>query len=107
MDALGVESFGTCHLEQGQQHVAAHLGGTGLARYTKSITATGDLYIESTLDLAQVFIKLAAEIGEAAVVGGLENDVPRNLCRIQSTSETTQQPDCLQAGREANLVMPL
>jgi hypothetical protein len=44
---------------------------------------TGDLNIEASLDLSQVFIKLAAKIGEAAVIGGLENNVPRNLDSIQ------------------------
>jgi hypothetical protein len=30
-----------------------------------------------------VFVKLAAKIGQAAVVGGLENDIPRYLDCIQ------------------------
>jgi len=34
--------------------------------------------------LSKVFIKLAAQVGEAAIIGGLEDDVPRNPDSIQN-----------------------
>jgi hypothetical protein len=83
--SLGIQTLVVRHLKQGQQHVAPCLGGAGLSGYAKAIAMTGNLNIEAFLDLSQMFIKLAAKIGEAAVVGGLENDVPRNLDSIQST----------------------
>jgi len=48
------------------------------------VTAAGDLDVQAALDLPQVFIKLTAEISQAAVIGGLEDYVPRNLDGIQS-----------------------
>ena len=70
------------------------------------IAATRDLNVESAFDLAQVFIKLTAEVCQAVVIGGLEDDVPRNLNRVQSALKTTQQPDSLQAGHGASLARP-
>jgi hypothetical protein len=49
----------------------------------KVVATTGYFNIEAAFDLAQVFIELAAQIGQAAVVGGLENDIPRYLDCIQ------------------------
>ena len=71
------------HVEQRMQYVAAKLGSTGLAGNAKVIAAACDLDIEAAFDLPQVFIELAAEIGQTGIVGGLENDVPRNLDCIQ------------------------
>jgi hypothetical protein len=36
-----------------------------------------------------VLIKLTAKIGQAAIVGGLENDVSRNLDSIQGDEKVT------------------
>jgi hypothetical protein len=47
------------------------------------ITAACDFNVEAAFDLPQVFIELAAKIGQTSVVGGLENDVPRYLDCIQ------------------------
>ena len=66
---------------------------------------TRDLDIETALDLAQVFVKLTAEVCQAVIVGGLENDVQRNLDSVQSILETTQRPDCLQAAHGGNSVV--
>jgi hypothetical protein len=83
MDALGIEALAIRHSEKPVQHIAAELGRARLAGDAKMVTTTGDLYIEAALDLPQVFVKLAAKIGQAAVVGGLENDIPRYLDCIQ------------------------
>jgi hypothetical protein len=47
------------------------------------VTTTGDFNIEAAFDLPQMFVELAAQICQAAVVGGLENDIPRYLDCIQ------------------------
>ena len=60
MDPLRVESFGICHLKKRQQYVATCLRGTGWTCNTESITATGNIDIESAFYLSQVFVKLAA-----------------------------------------------
>jgi len=83
--SLGIQALVVRHLKQGQQYVASNLSGTGLAGNSKAITMARNLNVEALLDLSQVFIKLTAKIGEAAVIGGLENNVPRNLDSIQST----------------------
>jgi hypothetical protein len=79
-----IEPFLTGHLEQLRQYVAAHFRGTGLPGNPETITTTRDFNVEAAFDLPQVFIKLTAEIGKAVVIGGLENQVPRNLDSIQN-----------------------
>ena len=78
-----VEKFTIRQLEQRFQHVATDLRRAGLSRYPKAVAATGDIHIEAAFDLPQVFVKLAAQIGQALIVGGLEDHVPRNLDGIQ------------------------
>ncbi len=85
MYSLRIQTLVVGHLEQGQQDITAYFGSAGFSGHPKTVATTGDLDIEATLDLSQVFIKLAAKIGEAAVIGGLENNVSRNLDSIQST----------------------
>ena len=84
MYTFGIEAFLVGHIEQLRQNVTTHLGRAGLSGNPETITATGDFDIEAAFDLPQVFIKLTAEIGKAVVIGGLENQVPRNLDSIQS-----------------------
>jgi hypothetical protein len=79
------------HLEQLRENVAANLGRTGTPGYAKAITAACDFDVEAAFDLPQMFIKLTAEIGKAVVVGGLENNVPRNL---DSTQNLIPKPLC-------------
>jgi len=55
-----------------------------LACHTKPVTAAGDFDIEAAFYLPQVFIKLTAKVRKAVIVGGLEDDIPRNLDSIQS-----------------------
>ncbi len=50
----------------------------------EAVTSTCDFDVEAALYLPQMFIKLAAKIGKAVVIGGLENDVSRNLYSTQN-----------------------
>lgn len=84
MNALGIEALVVSHSKQGTQYVAADLRSTGLSRYAKMVAAAGDIDIEAALDLPKVLIKLTAKIGQAVIVGGLQDYVPRNLDSIQS-----------------------
>ena len=73
--ALRIEAFLRRKFEQCFDDVAASLGCTRRTRDAKPIATTGDLDIQSSLDLSQVFVKLTAKIGQAVIIGGLENDV--------------------------------
>jgi len=84
MHTFGIETLAIGHFEKPGEHVAADLGSARLARDTKAIAATRDLDVEAAFDLPQVFIKLTAQVGEAVVIGGLENNVPRNLDSTQN-----------------------
>jgi hypothetical protein len=82
--SLRIEPFLTGHLEQARQYITANLGSTRSARNTKPITAAGDFDVQAAFDLPQVFIKLAAQVCKAAIIGGLEDKVPRNFDSIQN-----------------------
>ena len=83
MHAFRIEPFLVGHFEQSIKYVATNLGRAGLPGNPEKITATGDFDIEAAFDLPQVFIKLTAEVCKAAVIGWLEDYVPRNLDSIQ------------------------
>jgi hypothetical protein len=83
MHAFRIEFFLVSHFEQPGQDIATNLGSTRLTGNPKTITATGNFDIEAAFNLPQVFIKLAAKVGKAAVIGWLEDYVPRNLDSIQ------------------------
>ncbi len=63
------------------------MSSSGLPRNTKAIATTGDFDVQAAFDLPQVFIELAAQVGQAVIVGGLEDYVPRYLDSVQSTSK--------------------
>ena len=84
MHAFRIEPFLVSHVEQPGQDIATNLGSAWLPGNPKTITTTGDFDVEAAFNLPQVFIKLAAEVGKAAVIGWLEDDVPRNLDSIQN-----------------------
>jgi hypothetical protein len=84
MHAFRIQPFLVGHVEQPGQNIAANLGSARLSCNPKTITATGDFDVEAALNLPQVFIKLAAEICKAAIIGWLEDYVPRNLDSIQN-----------------------
>ena len=83
MHTFRVKTLTIRQLEQRLQHVATDLRRAGLSRYAKAIAAAGNIYVEAAFDLPQVFIELAAQVGQALVVSGLEDYVPRNLHSIQ------------------------
>ena len=76
MNALGVEALVTGQFEQGFEHIAANFRNTWPPRHAKVISPTGDFNVQSALNLAEVLVELAAEIGQTLIVGGLENDIP-------------------------------
>lgn len=84
MHALGIEPFTVCHVEQGFEYVTANLRSAWLACHPKAIPATGNFDIEAAFYLPQMFIELAAKVCKTIIVGGLEDDIPRNLDSIQS-----------------------
>ncbi len=84
MYALRVETLPIRHIKHGQQKVAADVGRTRSSGNTKLIATTRDLNAEAFFYLSKVFIKLTAQIRQAVIVGGLENNVPRNLDSIQN-----------------------
>ena len=83
MNAFRVQSFLVCHLEQRQQDIATNFRGTRTSGHPEAIAAAGYLDAKAAFNLSQVFIKLAAQIGQAVVIGRLEDYVPRNLDSIQ------------------------
>ena len=83
MHAFGIQAFRVRHIEQTVQHVTTELRGARLPGDTKMIATACDINIEAAFNLPQVFIELAAKIGQTSIVGGLENDVPRYLDCIQ------------------------
>ena len=83
MHALGIQSLAVGQVEQRQQDISSHLGGTGAASDTKAVAAAGNFDVEATFDLSQVFIKLTTQIGQAIVIGGLKDNIPKNPNSIQ------------------------
>jgi len=81
--ALGIQSLAAGQIEQRQQDVAADFGRAGSAGYPKAIPAAGNFDIESTFDLPKVFVELTAQVCETMVIGGLEDNVPKNPDSIQ------------------------
>ena len=84
MHALGIKALRGGKRKQRLQDVAAGTCCAGISGYSESIAATGDVDVEPALDLSKVFVELPAQVGEAVIVGGLENDVPADLYGVQN-----------------------
>lgn len=84
MYALCIKPFVISHFEQLVQDITADLRSAGMTCNTEDVTAAGDFNVEAAFDLPQVFIKLTAKVGKAIVIGGLEDNVPRNLDGAQN-----------------------
>jgi hypothetical protein len=82
--AFGVQALAIRQFEQRQQDVTTNLRGTGSTRDAKAIATAGDFDIQATFDLPEVFVKLATQIRQAVVIGGLEDNVPKNPDCVQS-----------------------
>ena len=99
MHPLRVEPLAPREYEQGFEYVAADARSTRVPGDPEAVSAAGDFDVEAALDLANVFVELAAEIGEPTVVGRLQDDVPGYVCGIQvelSTpcySDVDRQPE--------------
>ena len=76
MYALGVQAFVIGHVKERLEYVASNPRSTGITGDAKTISATGNFYVEAAFDLSNVLIKLTAEVGETTVVGGFQDDVP-------------------------------
>lgn len=83
MYALGIQSFVIGHCKQRQQDIAAHLSGTRFSCNSEAIAATRDVDLQTPFNLSQVFIKLTAKIGKAAIISRFEDDVPRDPGNVQ------------------------
>ena len=83
MHALRIERLATGKLEKGTNNLATNLGSTGISGYPEPVSTTGNLNVEATFDLSQVFVELPAEIGETIVIGRFQDDVLRYLYGVQ------------------------
>ena len=83
MYSFRIKSLIVGHIEKGVEHIAPDLRGTRLTGDAKMVPPACDFYIEAALDLPQVFIELATQIGQTSIIGGLENYVPRYLDCVQ------------------------
>ncbi len=84
MHALPIQPFTIGHLEKGTNDVPADLGGARITGDPEAISSAGYVDIEAAFYLPQVLIKLAAEVGQAVVIGGFQDDVLRYLYGVQS-----------------------
>ena len=83
---LKVDGLGGQHLRvrgdvEALQDLPAGAHRLALADETEEVAAVGDLDAQATLDLAQVAVELAGEVGEAAVVLWRETKVEGFGCR--------------------------
>jgi hypothetical protein len=101
VDAFRIETLVIGQLKKLGEHVTPDLCGAGSTCYAKTISAARNLYVEAAFDLPQMFIKLTAQVGKAVVIGGLENDVPRNL---DSTQNRYLEPLC--RGESVSVTVP-
>ena len=94
MHTLGIKVLATGQVEQRPQYIGALRRGLGLTGYTKAIASIGDIDTEASFDLPQVFVELAAEIGQPGIVGGLQDDVPDGIIRIQWLNDCPLVSSC-------------
>jgi hypothetical protein len=76
MNAFRVEMLTARQLKKRFEDITAEFCSARPARHSEMIATTGNFHVQSILDLSNVLIKLAAEIGKTLIVGGFENDVP-------------------------------
>ncbi len=56
-------------------HLFGAAGSRFVADYLEQVAAMIDLHAQAQLDLAQVFVERAAQVGQAGVVVGVEREV--------------------------------
>lgn len=75
MNMLGKQSLRACEFKKLTQHPLTGLCRAGASYDSEVIAAICDLDVESALDMSQMFIELAAEVGEPGVVFRLQHQV--------------------------------
>ena len=83
MHAFPIETFLAREFEQRLDNIGAELDCTRVSGDSKMTAATRDLDAEPVFDLSQVFVELAAKIGQAFIVGRFQDDVPGNVNSTQ------------------------
>ena len=83
MYALAVQPFTVSQFEKGSNDVHADLRGTRITGDPEAISSAGYVDLEAAFYLPQVFIKLAAKIGQTVIIGGFQDDVLRYLYGVQ------------------------
>ena len=83
MHALGIQSLTICQAKQRLNEVLSDLRGTRLTGDAKLVSAAGDFYVEAALDLANVLVKLSAEIGKTVIICGFQDQVPGYCYGVQ------------------------
>jgi hypothetical protein len=81
--ALGIKALVIGHVEQRLDNIRSDLRSPRFPGNPEAISTAGYFNVEAAFNLAQVFVKLTAEVGEPTVVGGFQDDVLRYLCGVQ------------------------
>jgi hypothetical protein len=76
VNTLWVKSLPTRQFKQRFEDITTCFRRSRLTCNTEVIAATGYLHVQAGFNLSKVFVELAAEVGQALIVGGFENDVP-------------------------------
>jgi hypothetical protein len=75
MHSLAVEPLRIRKLKQATYDIRAQLGGARLTGDSESVSTTGDFDVQAAFDLSQVLVELSAQIGQAVIVGGFQDNV--------------------------------
>jgi len=75
MHPVRVNGVAAGHGVQVLQHPGGRPDAGSGPGQTEAIAAVVDSYAEALLNMAQVFVELATEVGKPGVVGRLENDL--------------------------------
>jgi len=88
MYPLRVQTFVYRHIEKGPNHVTAGFRSTRFSGYAETVATAGDFNIEAAFDLAEMLVKLAAEVGQTTIVDGFQDDVLRYKAGVQGLGKT-------------------
>ena len=83
-----VQTFVYRHIEEGPNHVTTGFRSTRSSGYAETVATAGDFNIEAAFDLAEVLVKLAAEVGQTTIVDGFQDDVLRYKAGVQGLRKT-------------------
>ncbi len=88
MDPLRIQVFVLRNFEKRPNHVTTDFCSTRLPGNTETVATACDFNIETAFDLAEVLVKLAAEVGQTTVVDGFQDDVLRYKAGVQGVGNT-------------------